>query len=221
MPLRRESQLQPQEIPKKDEPNGLSRKETTSRPAGATDIVRVRGRTIAGDRDDKEENRLEKSGHINALQRYRLREHNENENDGGSYFQTTAEDPHIAHHLYFLEEDLREIVQEEISIQLGLSNKHTKDSERLEILNRKYWLLEQKWCEELLIYGGLIPNGICIRRLMKIVLLGMAVVPVDVDVVIFANLLLNESLELDIALLNVAVVAKLEGLKFLKKTRRR
>ncbi|KAJ5731921.1 hypothetical protein N7493_003402 [Penicillium malachiteum] len=111
----RESQLEPQNTRKKDQPNGKK-----SRPVSATDIVRVKGGCMAGDSDDQEENRLKQSGNTNALQRYRL-----------------------VRHLNL--EHLREVVQEEISIQLGISGKDTQDSERLEILNKKYWLLEQKW----------------------------------------------------------------------------
>ena len=81
---------------------------------------------------------LERSGDINNLQRYRLHQ----------YFAEVKRDnlqpPFISYKLLFTEEDIREVVQEEISIKEGLAL--TKDTkERLGILNAKYWLLKQKW----------------------------------------------------------------------------
>lgn len=52
--------------------------------------------------------------------------------------------PFISHKLLFVEEELREVVQEEISIKEGSAL--SKDAkERLNVLNAKYWLLEQMW----------------------------------------------------------------------------
>lgn len=57
-----------------------------------------------------EEIRLEESGEIIILQRYRLFEH---------WDQHKSRPPNISHKLLFVEEDLREVVQEEISIKEG------------------------------------------------------------------------------------------------------
>ncbi|CDM38077.1 unnamed protein product [Penicillium roqueforti FM164] len=91
---------------------------------------------MRGDKDSWEVG-LERSGEINILQRYRLSE----------YWTLIRRDntgpPFISHKLLFVEEDLREIFQEEISIKEGADlNKDAK--ERLDALNARYWLLEQK-----------------------------------------------------------------------------
>ncbi|CAG8182054.1 unnamed protein product [Penicillium nalgiovense] len=84
---------------------------------------------------------LERSGEINILQRYRL----------GQYLRQLTKDnsgpPFISHRLHFIEEDLREVVQEEISIKEGFDvlGKCGKEKQRLDVLNIKYWLLEQQW----------------------------------------------------------------------------
>jgi hypothetical protein len=95
---------------------------------------------MRGDKDCWELD-LERSGEINILQRYRP----------GPYLRQATKDnsghPSISHRLHFIEEDLREVVQEEISIKEGLDilGKCEKEKERLDVLNTKYWLLEQQW----------------------------------------------------------------------------
>lgn len=95
---------------------------------------------LVGDRDNTHDE-IEQSGNIDALQRYRIIE------DRGcvqyDHPQVADKDPLISHHLYFIEEDLREVVQEEESIKLHDLNQHS--AERMDVLSRKYWLLEQRW----------------------------------------------------------------------------
>lgn len=87
--------------------------------------------------------RLENAGEINVLQRYRLLEH---------WHEDEHEPPNISHKLLFVEEDLREVVQEEKSIKEGLNSLCKDSKERLDALNVKYWILAQKWwhCRSLL-----------------------------------------------------------------------
>ena len=92
---------------------------------------------LIGDKTSEEVD-LERSGEINTLQRYRLFQ----------YFRQVerfdTKPPFISHKLLFIEEDLREVVQEEISVKEGATlNKDAKN--RLDALNAKYWFLEQKW----------------------------------------------------------------------------
>ncbi|KAJ5951301.1 uncharacterized protein N7479_009714 [Penicillium vulpinum] len=92
---------------------------------------------MKGDRDYSEIG-LERSGDINILQRYRLAQYWREIERGNT------RPPFISHKLLFIEEDLREVVQEEIYINKGaVLNKDAK--ERLNALNAKYWLLQQKW----------------------------------------------------------------------------
>lgn len=96
--------------------------------------------------------RLEQSGEVNPLQRFRLVEH---------WHEDRAGPANISHKLLFVEEDIREVVQEEISTkeELDALNKDANDAkdakdakEKLEGLNVKYWILAQKWwhCRSLL-----------------------------------------------------------------------
>lgn len=82
---------------------------------------------------------LERSGDINILQRYRLCQ----------YIDQVKRDnlgpPFISYKLLFIEEDIREVVQEEISIKEGNATPGTNAEERLRVLNKKYWLLSQRW----------------------------------------------------------------------------
>ncbi|KAJ5721875.1 uncharacterized protein N7483_009809 [Penicillium malachiteum] len=89
---------------------------------------------LVGDTFTKEA-RLEQSGDINALQRHRI---------FGHYSEIPAEEPHISHLLYFLEEDIRELVQREIAIRLR-AHISMDSNETRELLNKKYWILERKW----------------------------------------------------------------------------
>ena len=86
--------------------------------------------------------RLEESGEINILQRYRLLAHWE---------QHEGRPPNILHKLLFVEEDLREVVQEEIYIKEGPDSLKVSQK-RLDALNTQYWILAQKWwhCRSLL-----------------------------------------------------------------------
>lgn len=174
---------------------------------------------MIGDKTSNEVN-LEQSGDINTLQRYRL----------GQYWSVNkrfnTKSPFISHKLLFIEEDLREIVQEELSIKEGATlNKDAKD--RLDALNAKYWFLEQQWwCYHSclldgyrLSYGGPILNGICTACLLKIVLAGVDAVLVDVGVVLTVRLTLHVVLELEIVPLSADAVVELEVLKSLKKIR--
>jgi hypothetical protein len=68
-------------------------------------------------------------------------------------------------------------------------------------------------------YGGPTLNGICTACSLKIVLADKDAVLVDVAVVLTVRLVRRVCLELDIVPLNVNVVAELEALTFLKKTR--
>jgi hypothetical protein len=67
----------------------------------------LRGGCLRGDKSSVEA-RLEQSGEINTLQRFRLVEH---------WHEDKAGPANISHKLVFVEEDLREVVQEEISIK--------------------------------------------------------------------------------------------------------
>ncbi|KGO78251.1 hypothetical protein PITC_036190 [Penicillium italicum] len=95
---------------------------------------------IRGDKDDFEVS-LEQSGDINLLQRYRLKNYfKEPRNDTtGPFFDL--------HKLFFIEEDLREVVQEEISIKEEYETLNKDARERLQALHIKYWLLMQKWAD--------------------------------------------------------------------------
>ncbi|OQE06593.1 hypothetical protein PENVUL_c017G06688 [Penicillium vulpinum] len=72
---------------------------------------------------------------------------------------------------------------------------------------------------EHLSYGGPTLNGICTACSLKIVLADKDAVLVDVTAVLTVRSTLRVYLELDIVPLNVNVVAELEALMFLKKTR--
>lgn len=100
-------------------------------------VHRKAGGTLMGDKTSWEVS-LERSGDINILQRYRLLEHLYLNNQG-------TKPSFISHNIVFIEEDLREVVQEEISIneELDISNKDVQ--ERLRILNARYWLLRREW----------------------------------------------------------------------------
>ncbi|KOS38799.1 hypothetical protein ACN38_g10366 [Penicillium nordicum] len=92
---------------------------------------------IFGDKTP-DEVKLERSGKINNLQRYRLTQ------VWGQIRGDNIKSPFDSATILFIEEDLREVVQEEISIKEGTTlNKDAK--ERLDALNAKYWFLEQKW----------------------------------------------------------------------------
>ncbi|KAJ5478845.1 hypothetical protein N7530_004354 [Penicillium desertorum] len=106
----------------------------------------LRGGCLRGDKSSVEA-RLEQSGEINTLQRFRLVEHWDEDKAGPA---------NISHKLLFVEEDLREVVQEAIS-GLDALNKKAKDAkEKLDDLNVKYWILAQKWwhCRSLLQDGS-------------------------------------------------------------------
>ncbi|KAJ5092834.1 hypothetical protein N7456_008695 [Penicillium angulare] len=85
-----------------------------------------------------EELDLEQSGDINILQRFRLHAHFDNYHD-------LPDTTYIPHQIIFVEEDLREIVQEEISIKKWPNLARAEAQDRLHDLNVKYWCLAQKW----------------------------------------------------------------------------
>ncbi|KAJ5977699.1 hypothetical protein N7501_001041 [Penicillium viridicatum] len=95
---------------------------------------------MVGDKDHREAS-LEQSGDINMLQRYRLHQ----------YWNQVRRDntgpPFDSHKLFFVEEDLREVVQEEISIKEEHNVLNKDAEERLYALNVKYWLLVQTWVD--------------------------------------------------------------------------
>ncbi|KAJ5425988.1 hypothetical protein N7465_001058 [Penicillium sp. CMV-2018d] len=93
------------------------------------------GRRLIGDKTSEEVD-LEQRGDINALQRYRFIVHWNN-------YRTRL--PSSSRKLLFVEEDLREVVQEEISIKEGLDALSKDAKEKLDALNVKYRLLEQLW----------------------------------------------------------------------------
>ncbi|CAG8924277.1 unnamed protein product [Penicillium salamii] len=98
-------------------------------PLGQADIIP--DEIIPGDKA-KIEVELERNGDFNALQRYRyvtLRKHTVR--------------PDTAPRLLDTEEDLREVVQEEMSIKNGTVTPETE--ERLRVLNAQYWRLSQQW----------------------------------------------------------------------------
>lgn len=98
--------------------------------------------SLKGDKTS-EEIRLEESGEINILQRYRLLEH---------WMGHEFRPPNISHKLLFVEEDLREVVQEEIFIKEGPDSLSKDSQKRLDALNIQYWILAQRWwhCRSLL-----------------------------------------------------------------------
>lgn len=108
------------------------RRKSQGRPRKKVNKSRVRrkGASLWGDKGPHE-GRLERTGDIAALQRYRL----------SQYKDQSKPEPHfLSHKLLFTEEDLREIVQKETSIKeekiFGAESKNTQ--ERLRILNTKY-----------------------------------------------------------------------------------
>ncbi|KUM62190.1 hypothetical protein ACN42_g4916 [Penicillium freii] len=159
------------------------------------------GWRLIGDKTSEEVD-LEQRGDINALQRYRFVLH---------WNKYRTRPPSSSRKLLFVEEDLREVVQEEISIKEGLDALSKDAKEKLDALNVKYRLLEQ------LCYGDPILNGICTVCLLKIVLADKDAVLVNVAAVLIVRPRVH--LELDIVQLNVGAVVELEALTFLKKTR--
>lgn len=107
-------------------------------PKKATHIPK-RGRALLLGDKGTDEMKLQESGDIDALQRYRLVK------DGRTFqnHQSGGKDPMILHHLYFIDEDLREVVQEEESIKVN--DFETENKRRLDILSRKYWFSERRW----------------------------------------------------------------------------
>ena len=95
---------------------------------------------MVGDKDDREAD-LEQSGDINMLQRYRLHQYC---NEVKRY---DTGPPFDSHKLFFVEEDLREVVEEEISIKEEHNILDKDAEERLYALNVKYWLLMQTWVD--------------------------------------------------------------------------
>ncbi|CAG8242278.1 unnamed protein product [Penicillium olsonii] len=90
-----------------------------------------RGDMIDGDKDEAEIAH-ERNGKFNALQRYRYK----------SYW-SNPKDAHVSAQLLDTEEDLRELVQEELSIKDGPATRET--DKRLHVLNTEYWHLSQQW----------------------------------------------------------------------------
>jgi hypothetical protein len=95
-------------------------------PHNPTDMV------VGGEKTETE-TKLERDGNINALQRYRY------------LTWRNSVHPESSCELLDTEENLREVVQEEISIKEGTATPGTNAEERLSILNKKYWLLSQRW----------------------------------------------------------------------------
>ncbi|KAJ6157427.1 hypothetical protein N7470_005019 [Penicillium chermesinum] len=87
---------------------------------------------LPGDKDE-EEDRLELSGNLNALQRYRIVDFYDQLEENSDTIDDLA-----AHSIYFIEEDLREVVQEEISIQSNISSQDKNTTTRLEYLNNRW-----------------------------------------------------------------------------------
>ncbi|KAJ5696127.1 Nuclease (SNase-like) OB-fold [Penicillium solitum] len=125
-----------QHVPTSEMPFSFHRKKKLSRDRAHT----KQPGTMVGDKDLRESS-LEQSGDINTLQRYRLRQY------WNKIRRDNTEPPFDSHKLFFVEEDLREVVQEEISIkeEHKILNKDAK--ERLHALNVKYWLLMQIWVD--------------------------------------------------------------------------
>ena len=96
---------------------------------------RKMGWRLIGDKTSEEVD-LEQRGDINALQRYRFVLH---------WNKYRTRPPSSSRKLLFVEEDLREVVQEEISIKEGLDALSKDAKEKLDALNVKYRLLEQLW----------------------------------------------------------------------------
>ncbi|KAJ5920236.1 hypothetical protein N7516_011094 [Penicillium verrucosum] len=74
------------------------------------------------------ETKLESDRKTNDLQQYR-------------YLKSCAISPESSYNLIEIEESLREVVQEEISIKEGNATPGINTEERLRILNTEYWLL--------------------------------------------------------------------------------
>ncbi|KAJ5951349.1 uncharacterized protein N7479_009762 [Penicillium vulpinum] len=85
---------------------------------------------VLGGEKTEIEMKLERDGNINALQRYRYLTWSKN-----------AVHPEVSYELLDTEENLREVVQEEISIKEGTAAPGTNAQERFRVLNTKYWLL--------------------------------------------------------------------------------
>ena len=96
--------------------------------------------TMIEDKDYREAH-PEKSKDINKLQRYRLAEY------CAKIRRNNNLSPFDQHKLFFVEEDLREVVQEEISIKEEHNILKKNAEERLYALNVKYWLLMQEWVD--------------------------------------------------------------------------
>ncbi|KAJ5952494.1 uncharacterized protein N7479_010907 [Penicillium vulpinum] len=96
--------------------------------------------TLKGDKYQWEVD-LEQSGDINTLQRYRLIQY------GRQVRKDKSAPPFNLHKLLFVEEDLREVVQEEISFKEEHKTLNKDAEERLSALNVKYWLLMQTWVD--------------------------------------------------------------------------
>ncbi|KAJ5173799.1 uncharacterized protein N7500_001730 [Penicillium coprophilum] len=89
---------------------------------------------VMGGEKTETEIKLERDGNINALQRYRY-----------LTWRKNAVHPEVSYELLDTEESLREVVQEEISILEGETTPEVNAEERLQALNKRYWLLSQRW----------------------------------------------------------------------------
>ncbi|KAJ5882585.1 uncharacterized protein N7529_001257 [Penicillium soppii] len=156
------------------------------------------------------EARKAKYGDIHDLQEYRY----------SHFYRCYQGLPGYSRKLLDVEEELREVVQEEISIKEGINTLTKGAKERLRVLDARYFLLKQR--QEHLIYGGHILDGICTKPLWTIVLVEKGAVPAGVAAVSTATLTIHASLELDIVLFNVHVVEEHEvALIFLRRTGKR
>lgn len=109
---------------------------------------RVCGKILGDKSNDSLEDTLELSDNADALQRHRLVEHSHTvlAGRGGRKIRACPDsfEARVAHYLYFTEEDLREVVQEELSIKSDPEG-YSRYEYKLGPLNKTYWLLTHKW----------------------------------------------------------------------------
>lgn len=89
----------------------------------------------------KDEAKKARKGDVQALQLFRYNYHTSRQSANPA-----KKNMHCDSDLLELEQELRELVQEEIYVREELENPTKATQERLRIMNERYWFLKQKWC---------------------------------------------------------------------------